>query len=238
MAGNRQILPLNSSRRLAVPCLRMSATNGAIYSPWPRSAILRAFPFAKGLSMRSCQPVGLSVLMIMFLGAARADDFDIKAFFANAASAGRAGVAEKTKVVDARPAAPGEVVVTIIRSEGVETKSKPADPGDMVVRNRCEQTGNEQYLVKAASFARRYGAPIAEVDQEGWRSYQPVGVPTRFVVLKPNEGPFSFKAPWGEMQVARPGDVIAQDPNNADDTYRIAAAAFSCTYAIVKAPSA
>jgi hypothetical protein len=166
---------------------------------------------------------------------AAAQDFDVKGFFAKAMEAGRSGMAEKTKVVDARPAAPGEVIVTIIKSEGVETKSKPAEAGDMVVRNRCEETGNEQYLVKAASFARRYGAGAGEADKEGWRAFQPVGTPTRFVVLKAEEGPFSFKAPWGETQIAKPGDVIAQDPNNPSDTYRIAAASFRCTYAVTKA---
>ena len=167
-----------------------------------------------------------------------ADDFDIKRFFAAAMNAGRSGMAEKTKIVDARPASPGEVVVTVIKSEGIETKSKPAEAGDMVVRNRCSETGNEQYLVRAAQFAKRYGAALSEADQEGWRAYQPIGVPTRFVVLKGDEGPFTFKAPWGETQIAKPGDVIAQDPSNESDTYRIAAAAFSCTYAVVKAPSA
>ena len=168
---------------------------------------------------------------------ASGQDFDIQRFFGTAMDAGRSGLAEKTKLVDARPASPGEIVVTVIKAEGVETKSKPAEPGDMVVRNRCEQTGNEEYLVKAATFARRYGAPVTDADQGGWRAYKPTGAPTRFVVLKADEGPYKFTAPWGETQVARPGDVIAQDPSNPADTYRIAAAAFSCTYAITQAPS-
>jgi hypothetical protein len=166
-----------------------------------------------------------------------AQDFDIKTFFETAANAGRSGLAEKTKLVDARRANPGEIVVTIIKSEGIETKSKPAEPGDMVVRNRCDQTGNEEYLVKAATFARRYGAPLTDADPQGWRAYKPAGAPTRFIVLNANEGPYAFKAPWGETQVARPGDIIAQDPSNPADTYRIAAASFSCTYAVTKAPS-
>lgn len=166
-----------------------------------------------------------------------ADDFDIKGFFATAIPAGRSGIAEKTKLVDARPGIVGEVVVTLIKGEGVETKSKPAEAGDMVVRNRCEETGNEQYLVKAATFQKRYGGPQSEADKDGWRAYKPTGAPTRYVVLKAEEGPYSFKAPWGEQQIAKPGDVIAQDPNNPADTYRIAAAAFRCTYAVVQAPS-
>jgi hypothetical protein len=168
---------------------------------------------------------------------AAAQDFDVKAFFAGAQSAGRAGTAEKTKMVDAKPAAPGEVIVTVIRAEGVETKSKPAEAGDMVVKNRCPETGNEQYLVKAATFAKRYGEPAGAADAEGWRPYRPVGAPMRFVVLKATEGPFSFKAPWGEAMVAKPGDAIVQDPQNAADTYRIAAASFACTYAVTTPPA-
>ena len=169
--------------------------------------------------------------------AASAQEFDVKTFFDTAANAGRSGLAEKTKPVDARPANPGEIVVTVIKSEGIETKSKLAEPGDMVVRNRCEQTGNEEYLVKAATFARRYGAPLTDADPQGWRAYRPAGAPTRYVVLRSDEGPYTFKAPWGETQVAKPGDVIAQDPSNPADTYRIAAASFACTYTITKAPS-
>jgi hypothetical protein len=169
---------------------------------------------------------------------ASSQDFDIKGFFAAAMNGGRSGMAEKTKLVDARPAAVGEVVVTIIKSEGVETKSKPAEAGDMVVRNRCPETGNEEYLVKAANFARRYGPAPGDADQDGWRAFQPKGVPTRFVVLKASEGPYTFKAPWGETQIAKPGDVIAQDPTNPADTYRIAAASFACTYAVATPPAA
>src|SRR4051812_760666 len=79
-----------------------------------------------------------------------ADLMDIPALFATAQQEGRVGLARKSKLVDARPATAGEVVITTIAGEGKETQSKPAEPGDMVVRNRCEGTGNEEYLVKAA----------------------------------------------------------------------------------------
>jgi hypothetical protein len=36
--------------------------------------------------------------------------------------------------------------------------------------------------------------------------------------------------------VARPGDTIVQDLNNAKDTYRIAKAAFACTYEVLREP--
>ena len=93
----------------------------------------------------------------------------------------------------------------------------------MVVRNRCEATGNEEILVKAAKFAQRYEGPIGPAGADGWLPYRPTGVEMRYLTLGPNEGPFSFIAPWGEPMVAKPGDAIVQDPNNAKDTYRIAA---------------
>jgi hypothetical protein len=34
--------------------------------------------------------------------------------------------------------------------------------------------------------------------------------------------------------VARPGDAIVRDPQGPADTYRIAAAAFACTYEILQ----
>ncbi|MBF9234073.1 hypothetical protein [Microvirga alba] len=188
--------------------------------------------------MRLKHSLCLSFALALLSVPAGAQDFDVKAFFAKAAENGRAGMAQKTKMVDAKPAAAGEVVVTIIRSEGVETKSKPAESGDMVVRNRCPETGHEIYLVKAASFAKRYGAAQNEADGEGWRAYRPSGVPMRYLTLSASEGPFSFMAPWGEAMVAKPGDAIVQDPTNPTDTYRVAAASFSCTYDIVEKPKA
>ena len=70
-----------------------------------------------------------SVLYLASFLPSVADEFDIAAFFTTAMNAGRSGLAEKTRPVDARSAVTGEVVVTVIRSEGVETKSKPAGVG-------------------------------------------------------------------------------------------------------------
>jgi hypothetical protein len=36
--------------------------------------------------------------------------------------------------------------------------------------------------------------------------------------------------------IARPGDSIVQDVNNPRDTYRIARAAFACTYEVIRRP--
>jgi hypothetical protein len=68
---------------------------------------------------------------------------DVQAMFADAEQQGRVGLARKTQPVDVRAAKAGEVIVTIIAGEGKETESPPAEPGDMVVRNRCPDTGND-----------------------------------------------------------------------------------------------
>ena len=173
-------------------------------------------------------------LTMAALMSAHAAEVDLQALFARAELDGRVGTARKTKPVDARPAEPGEVVVTVIAGEGKETQSPPAEAGDMVVRNRCAETGNEEILVKAAKFAQRYEGPIGPAGADGWRPYRPTGVEMLYLTLGPSEGPFSFIAPWGEPMVAKPGDAIVQDPSNAKDTYRIAAGAFACTYEVVK----
>ena len=162
---------------------------------------------------------------------------DVVAWFEKVSAQTGAGLARKTKPVDARPAKSGEVVVTVIKGEGKETQSPPAKPGDMVVRNRCEPTGNEEILVKSETFAKRYQGPIGRWAAHGWRAYQPRGVAMRFVIVREGDGTFTFDAPWGERMIARAGDAIVQDPKRPKDTYRIAKAAFDCTYEVVKPPA-
>ncbi len=159
---------------------------------------------------------------------------DVHALFSQAERDLRVGLARKTKPVDVRPAREGEVVVTIIKGEGKETQSPPAKSGDMVVRNRCPETGNEEILVTAARFPDRYEGPVASASADGWRPYRPRGVEMSYFTVRQSEGPFSFTAPWGEKMVARPNDVIVRDPKDAKDTYRIAAAAFACTYEVLR----
>lgn len=184
----------------------------------------------------SCVPRVMSTacLTMATIIAANAAEVDVQALFAKAEGDGRVGAARKTKPVDVRPAETGEIVVTIIAGEGKETQSPPAAAGDMVVRNRCPETGNEEILVSAAKFVQRYEGPIGEADAQGWAPYRPKGVEMLYLTLAANEGPFSFTAPWGEPMMARPGDAIVQDPNNPADTYRIAAAAFACTYEVLR----
>jgi len=167
-------------------------------------------------------------------GSRRALSLDeVRTLVEDAAARGVARRARKTKSVDARPARPGEVVVTVVAGEGNETTSKPAREGDWVVRNRCEATGNEEYLVAAATFKERYQGTGKPAGKDGWQEHRPVGRVVRSLVLKPEHGEFVFTAPWGERMVAKPGDVIVQDPEHPEDTYRVAAAAFDCTYEVL-----
>jgi hypothetical protein len=161
--------------------------------------------------------------------------YDVLALFAKATSEKRVGLARKSRLVDVRPAKSGEVVITVIAGEGEETRSKPAEAGDFVVRNRCQETGNEQYLVKATKFASRYDGPLSESDAEGWRTFRPKGR-MRYFIAGSEEGAFCFTAPWGEKMVARPGDAIVQDIDDQTDTYRVAAILFECSYEIIEPP--
>jgi hypothetical protein len=163
-----------------------------------------------------------------------ADSIDVVSYFAEFRDGGLAGLARKTRPVDVRPAKPGEIIETIIAGEGKETQSPPARQGDMVVRNRCPETGNESILVSAEKFKKRYEGPIGKADAEGWSPYRPRGVKMLYVVVGETDGEFSFIAPWGEKMVARPGDAIVQDLKNEKDTYRIQKAAFACTYEIIE----
>lgn len=169
-------------------------------------------------------------------GASLADTLplrDVAPIFAAAEAAGRVGLAQKTRSVDARPAVPGEIVLTIIAGEGKETQSRPARADDKLVRNRCPDTGNEQYLVSAATFEARYREVPGGAEAEGWREYTPVGPELQYFILEPADGgDFLFTAPWGEDMVARVGDAIVRDPNKPRDTYRVAAASFACTYEV------
>jgi hypothetical protein len=184
--------------------------------------------------MRGWWAMLAALLMSAPAGAQPAPQADVHALFDQAEREDRVGLARKTMAVDARPAQSGEVVVTLIEGEGEETRSPPAKPGDMVVRNRCPATGNEEILVAAATFAERYEGPTGPVDASGWRPYRPRGAPMRYLIVDEADGAFTFTAPWGEPMVARPGDAIVRTPQDPADTYRIAAAAFACTYEIVQ----
>jgi len=158
---------------------------------------------------------------------------DMVRFMAEAAEQGRVGLARKVAPVEARPARPGEVVVTVIEGEGEETRSRPAKEGDWVVRARHPARGHEEYLVGAEKFSRRYEPTGGAANAGGWRDFTPRAGPRRFVTVRPEDGTFAFEAPWGEPMVARPGDAILQDPEDETDVYRVEGESFRTTYQVV-----
>ena len=91
--------------------------------------------------MRRTIAAGFAALLISTQASFAQTQIDITAYFQKARDLGHDGLARKTKIVDARDARPDEVVVTVIKGEGKETQSPPAKAGDMVVRNRCAETG-------------------------------------------------------------------------------------------------
>lgn len=153
--------------------------------------------------------------------------------FAQAETDGRLGTARKTRAVDARPAVAGETIATVIAGDGVETISEPATEGDMVVRNRCPETGNEEILVQAEKFPSRYGPAQTTPDSEGYAEYLPTGVESRYFELDDADGEFVMEAPWGEDMVYRPGDIVIQNPADETDVYRVYSESFACTYEVL-----
>jgi hypothetical protein len=177
---------------------------------------------------------GLGVVLLLGFSEATGTEVDVAALFDQAEANGEVGVARKTRLVDGRPARPGEIVVTTIRGEGKETQSPPAEAGDVVIRNRCPETGNEAYLVTAAKLPDRYEGPLGDADAAGWQPYRPKGIEMRYFILPEEAGAITFTAPWGEPMVARPGDAIVRNPADPDDTYRVARSSFACTYEIIE----
>ena len=154
--------------------------------------------------------LGLGALLMSEPAQASAADRtldEVRALVKDAEAHGLVRKAKKTKPVDARPAKPGEVIVTVIAGEGKETQSRPAVKGDWVVRNRCEATGNEEYLVAADKFKERYQSTGKPAGPDGWQEYRPLGKVMRFLVLKPEHGEFAFTAPgasaWSRSRATR-----------------------------------
>ena len=196
-------------------------------------------PYARNIPPLSCLTMlaTLVVTAIMSLPASgeTRPRKDAVVLFSAADAAHRVGTARKTKLVQARPATEGEIIITKVPGEKEAETKNTAKAGDMVVRNTCFKTDNEEYIVSAEKFAKRYEGPIGD-PVDGWSEYRPLGPEMRYFIVDETEGAFVFTAPWGEDMIANPGDAIVQNPSKPADTYRVAAGAFDCTYEILKAP--
>lgn len=130
----------------------------------------------------------------------------------------------KSGSVFARPATPGEVVVTMITAEDGATKEtqNTAAEGDFVTRN----PGGEEYI--PTDFHSRYFLSDDQSGEipEGYARYSPIGkalalqVPHAFTII----------APWGEEQHIGANGWLAINPNDSTDVYGIDAKAFADTY--------
>ena len=105
--------------------------------------------------------------------------------------------------------------VVTITTDGKETQNT-ADVGDIIFSGA---TG-ENYVIKAAKLPKLYNGTV------GGDIY-PEQSP-RQVALYSGE-PVTFKAPWGEDMVIKPGDYLVKDPANTG-YYRIAKVEFEKTY--------
>ncbi len=139
---------------------------------------------------------------------------------------------KKFKTVKARPAKPGETVVSVVES-GRETVNT-AEAGDYVVEN---QTGaREQYIVPGAKFRQRYSEDQKLAAE--WSIYAPLGrvkgveVDRSILNIFQQEDSFYVKAPWGEAQKVDEGDMLVTTLPLSDsiEIYRIAKTEFLETY--------
>lgn len=139
----------------------------------------------------------------------------------------QAPIYEKKGVVHARPATPGEKIVTVL-ADGTEETTNVAGENQVVITN----PGGEQYIIGAEKFASRYGA----TDEEG--VFKAKGMAR--AVQNPTGGPIEIMAPWGEPQYGDAECMVATvyDPDQpdvvSDDRYIIGHQEFEDTYGLVE----
>jgi hypothetical protein len=108
--------------------------------------------------------------------------------------------------------------VVTVTTDGKETQNT-AEVGDIIFSGA---TG-ENYVIKAAKLPKLYTGNVGD-------DIYPEQSP-RQVALYTGE-PVTFKAPWGEDMVIKPGDYLVKDPANTG-YYRIAKVEFEKTYNIM-----
>lgn len=137
----------------------------------------------------------------------------------------QAPVYAKKGIVHARPAVPGETIVTTL-ADGTEETSNVADESAVIITN----PGGEQYVIDADKFNNRYGA----TEEEG--IFKAKGMAR--AVQNPTGNPIEIIAPWGEPQYGNAECMIATvyDPNQPDvvseDRYIIGRQEFEDTYGL------
>lgn len=137
---------------------------------------------------------------------------------------------EKFQRVHARPAKPGEVIVSMT-GDGEET-TNTAGTDDLVVKNLT--AAKEMYLVGQDKFESRYTL-VGAVDDR-WSEYVPQGEVLGIEVSRDLTDmldvgeEFLIVAPWGTEQLVREGDMLVSPLPALDEVYRIARKEFEETY--------
>ena len=114
----------------------------------------------------------------------------------------------------------GEVIETIL-ADGTRETTNVAEVGDWIATN----PGGEQYIIKPATFAKKY-EPATEL---GGNWYKPKGGPQQFVQIKRD---MSVLASWGEVQNIKAGGYL--NVTNPTDIYGIGEEEFNNTYKLVE----
>ena len=142
---------------------------------------------------------------------------------------------QKVGTIDARPAKPGELIITAT-TDGKETENV-AQAGDYVVVN----PGGEEYILTPQKMQNRYQAVSQQVSQRGaaFRVFAATGKCYGVVVdtailkrlsLAEDTAVFEFEPSWGGSMVCRLGDMLVTTNRTVPEVYRIAIAEFKQTY--------
>lgn len=108
-----------------------------------------------------------------------------------------------------------QLVVTVT-ADGKETQ-KQANPNDIIMSGPSK----EKYAIDAAKFPKLYQGKIGDV-------VIPEQSPRTVAKVNNLEQPITFKAPWGEDMVLKPGDYLVKDGDQG--YYRIAKHEYEKTY--------
>ncbi len=121
---------------------------------------------------------------------------------------------EKYAIVEARPAKPGEKIVTRVNTKGgtMEETKNQAGQGDFIVTN----PGGEEYIIKSDKFSKLY-----EKLPDG--KFKAMGE-VRAIKTDRN---VAFTAPWGEKMNILAGGYLV---DNNGDRYGIEESIFKMTY--------
>lgn len=129
----------------------------------------------------------------------------------------------KKVIVQARPAAAGERVTTVL-ADGTEETTNTAEEGDIIITN----PGGERYVMNFQKFTARYDA----IDEQG--NFRAKGIVR--AVANPTGQSIRVMAPWGEPQLGDAACIIAspydaQQPDTiGTDRYIIGKDEFLTTY--------